>query len=54
MDSKDEKKNKDSDSDEFGDNFSNLVQIGEQINTHVESGSRPPDETLVDTLTMMK
>ena len=40
--------------DSFGDNFANLVQIGEQIHSHVESGSRPPDETLVDTLTMMK
>ena len=40
--------------DEFGDNFTNLLQIGEQIHSHVESGNIPPDETLVDTLTMMK
>jgi hypothetical protein len=40
--------------DTFGQNFNSLLQIGETIHSHVESGSRPPDETLVDTLTMMK
>ena len=39
---------------DFGSNFNDLLQIGEQIHTHVENGMRPPDETLVDTLTMMK
>ena len=42
------------DFDVFSDNFDSLCQIGEKINNHIESGSRPPDETLVDTLTMMK
>ena len=40
--------------DEFGSNFQNLVQTAAEIHSHVESGERPPDETLVDTLTMMK
>lgn len=40
--------------DDFGDNFNNLLQIGAKIHEHVESGNRPPDDTLVDTLTMMK
>ena len=40
--------------DSFGDSFVNLVQIGEEVRSHVESGNRPPDETLVDTLTVMK
>jgi hypothetical protein len=30
------------------------LQIGEKIHSHVENGNRPPDDTLVDTLTMMK
>ena len=42
------------DNDEFGNNFQNLVQTAAEIHSHVESGERPPDETLVDTLTMMK
>jgi hypothetical protein len=38
----------------FEDNLSSLLQIGGEIHTDVASGSRPPDETLVDTLTVMK
>jgi hypothetical protein len=40
--------------DDFEDNFSNLLQIGQQLHNHVEKGSRPPDDTLIDTLGMMK
>jgi hypothetical protein len=40
--------------DSFGSDFTNLVQIGSEIHAHIQSGHRPPDDTLVDTLTMMK